>query len=68
MFFFAYLFSVDYLKLLNFPFSDCLLARGGPARGRPAKGWLMVLQDFFSFTKVLSGRELFLGSLKTLME
>ena len=59
---------MDYLKLLNFPFSDSLLARGGPARGgpargRPAKGWLMVLQDFFSFTKVLSGRELFLGSL-----
>ena len=54
--------------MLNFPFSDCLLARGGPARGgpargRPAKGWLIVLQDFFGFTKVLSGRELFLGSL-----
>ena len=54
---------MDYLKLLNFPFSDSLLARGGPARGRPAKGWLIVLQDFFGFTKVLSGCELFLGSL-----
>ena len=44
---------MDYLKLLNFPFSDSLLARGGPAtaRGRPAKGWLMVVQDFFQFHK-----------------
>ena len=38
-------------------------ARDSPAMGRPTKGWLMVLQDFFGFTKVLLGRELFLGSL-----
>ena len=38
-------------------------ARDSPARGRPTKGWLMVLQDFFVFKKVLLGVQLFFGSI-----